>query len=1686
MADFNPIQFKRFLTSRKRPAANAVKEGELVLNVKDGRIYTANDTGKIVSLSDFQNGNGLNTGTNLNSVTRSGFYTVTVPVTTVNAPLGPDGTVYASPATLLVFGGADFEGSATSSDDFLQMYISASGYVYTRAYNKTLKTWGSWARPMFTGDKISVGGSITVYADDSGNSTITFKSKDGSTDNGVINVTSDGITITSGGKVAKYDSTKGNFVIPGAFYEGNNRVFSPDNKPTTNDVIGTVDLLPTVVKDLNDAPNGTYSLDNTLTPPSNLPPLDISSNFTGIVTTTPSGKANPGNKKQEFYSFSENTTYVRNGKDSTWTTWSRIYDNGTNKPTPAKVYSAYSAIPDKNANNIGIGLWTVNDNITGLSNFPTLFSGGTDFGGTFEVKRSGIMGYVQTYTNYLENTSYTRVYSNSWSPWTRIVTTDNMSYIPIGSVVAFATKTATSGWLECNGAAISRTTYAVLFTLIGTTYGAGDGTSTFNIPDLRGEFIRGWDNGRGVDFDYKTVNGTATNPPRVFGSWQKGSLQVGDDGSSTEVPFAINNMAGDGRSYWGYDSAGNDRTGLMMMNLSNGKVLINNTTYNVNWFSPTQGSAFYDSRANTDQGGVLGVSRPRNIAMMYRIKAFDGAAMPSSADFTTIIQELKPKLDEVYATIQGKNVALAGSNNDITSLNALTNIASIVNFDVAPTFTDSEKTRKNLNITAETIYKAYDIVPTMNATNIGIGLWTVKADGLGAVNFPVLYSGTTDYTGTFETKRAGQSGLSQSYINFKENTTYTRVTDGTTWTPWTRIVTTDNMSYVPLGTVLAFATKTASSGWLECNGSAISRTTYAGLFAIIGTTYGAGDGTTTFNIPDLRGEFIRGWDNGRGVDKNIDYTVRTFGGFQQSTLLRTAMLDYLGSDISGDWTSAIGLSYAYGDTETTQVAGSTFAANAGVKYPNGRVWNGGEGNDDTSIIGRIATSGLLAQWQGKQPTTEGNTNTNINPSDANLKASTGQRGTFNGTSNWITTRPRNVAMMYRIKAYDAAAMPSSADFTTVVQELKPKLDEVYATIHGKNVALAGDNTDITSLGALTKIKSVVNFDVAPTFSDPVTTRANLAITAETIYKAYDLIPDKNANSIGIGLWIVATGTTGLSNFPVLYTGITDYSGTFETKRAGTAGYSQSYVNYTENTTYTRVYNGSTWTAWTRIVTTDNMSYVPLGTVLAFATKTATAGWLECNGAAISRTSYPGLFTAIGTTYGAGDGSTTFNLPELRGEFIRGWDNGRGTDLNETNTSRSFGSWQKGSIAIMDPTLDSLNTSSIISSDSADSGKANTYSRGNAGYDRMVAADYPNIKITSVNEAKVSVDISDLNSYSWPAGLGASRPRNIAMMYRIKAYDAAAMPSSADFTTVVQELKPKLDEVYATIHGKNVALAGANADITSMSALKTVSSDVTFSGKVSISAPQVDTINFFGRLKRIIRLTAGSGNYTPGEDVQMLLVEMVGGGGSGGSPTAVDANTCSNAGTGACGGNYYKFAVTKASATWNTFAYTVGAGGASVIGSDGKAGGNTIFDVETVKGGQGGNANSNVYRKSEDYFTTPYGNSMMTIPPSGSDSVWVNKANFQLIEYARGDIGGWGFLGMQGQLGGNGGKSRMSGTSFLLGNTGDQNGTANNAGYGAGGTGTCNFYDKNNPVPVAYNAKYSQKGADGIILIYEYC
>lgn len=145
----------------------------------------------------------------------------------------------------------------------------------------------------------------------------------------------------------------------------------------------------------------------------------------------------------------------------------------------------------------------------------------------------------------------------------------------------------------------------------------------------------------------------------------------------------------------------------------------------------------------------------------------------------------------------------------------------------------------------------------------------------------------------------------------------------------------------------------------------------------------------------------------------------------------------------------------------------------------------------------------------------------------------------------------------------------------------------------------------------------------------------------------------------------------------------------------------------------------------------NLGYlVPPGAVMAFAMNAAPAGWMECNGSAISRTLYADLFAAIGTTFGAGDGSSTFNLPNLRGEFIRGWDNGRGVDAG-----RTFGSTQ----------ADELKSHTHSFSPNPVTGRGGAFTAGPGS--QPLSGETPSIGAT---------------------GGAETRPRNIAMMYCIKA------------------------------------------------------------------------------------------------------------------------------------------------------------------------------------------------------------------------------------------------------------------------------------------------------------------------------
>lgn len=193
------------------------------------------------------------------------------------------------------------------------------------------------------------------------------------------------------------------------------------------------------------------------------------------------------------------------------------------------------------------------------------------------------------------------------------------NWLGAGAIQWFAMQFPPAGWLECNGAEVSRTTYSNLFTVIGTTYGVGNGTTTFNLPDLRGQFLRGYDNGRGVD------------PGRVFGSTQAFSNQshrhsITDPGHTHVADNHTHGITDPGHIHLGVPTFGSAVAPVAsyqigatpISNLSN--TVAAATGLSLNFAGVTINGA-YTGLANTNYQGST-EARPTNVAMIACIKAF--------------------------------------------------------------------------------------------------------------------------------------------------------------------------------------------------------------------------------------------------------------------------------------------------------------------------------------------------------------------------------------------------------------------------------------------------------------------------------------------------------------------------------------------------------------------------------------------------------------------------------------------------------------------------------------------------------------------------------------------------------------------------------------------------------------------------------------------------------------------------------------------------------------------------------------------------------------------------------------------------------------------------------------------------------------------------------------------------------
>ena len=177
---------------------------------------------------------------------------------------------------------------------------------------------------------------------------------------------------------------------------------------------------------------------------------------------------------------------------------------------------------------------------------------------------------------------------------------------------------------------------------------------------------------------------------------------------------------------------------------------------------------------------------------------------------------------------------------------------------------------------------------------------------------------------------------------------------------------------------------------------------------------------------------------------------------------------------------------------------------------------------------------------------------------------------------------------------------------------------------------------------------------------------------------------------------------------------------------------------------------------------------PPGSIMPFAGTTAPAGWLQCRGQALSSAQYPELFSVLGTTWGNGSSgsgssvSTDFNLPDLRGEFLRGLDSGRGVDAGRTLGSSQAGATKMPTTAFTGTTNSTGAHTHTIKRSVVQSGVAHYHT--DSFTDRVAGVPAPS---GPGDDAITGSEGAHSHTVSISGGDSETRPRNVSVNYIIK-------------------------------------------------------------------------------------------------------------------------------------------------------------------------------------------------------------------------------------------------------------------------------------------------------------------------------
>lgn len=385
----------------------------------------------------------------------------------------------------------------------------------------------------------------------------------------------------------------------------------------------------------------------------------------------------------------------------------------------------------------------------------------------------------------------------------------NYDSLPVGSSIAGYWTSPPDGYILEDGSAVSRTTYADLFALIGTYYGAGDGTTTFNVPDSRGR---------------ATVNLNSSDAE--FNSVGKRYGEKTHQLTIAEMPS---------HSHEQYVTA-----------LSNGIAARDDYTADGNGFVYAQGVTTGLAGGNAYYN-VIQPSIVKRYAIKYR--ASTGTASTTvpgttlqgywaSAPTGYLVENGSAVSRTTYASLFAAIGTTYGAGDGSTTFNVPDSRGRVgVNRNASDTqfatlgLKYGEKTHL-LTIAEMASHTHVEVITA--ATSAGPGVRTDYAsDSAG---------GTYD-----QGIQTGSTGGNQAHNVIQPSIVKLSVIKAAAASG-----SNDDVG-MTTGSTIEGWWPSAPSGYLITDGSAVSRTTYAGLFALIGTFYGAGDGSTTFNLPDSRG-----------------------------------------------------------------------------------------------------------------------------------------------------------------------------------------------------------------------------------------------------------------------------------------------------------------------------------------------------------------------------------------------------------------------------------------------------------------------------------------------------------------------------------------------------------------------------------------------------------------------------------------------------------------------------------------------------------------------------------------------------------------------------------------------------------------------------------------------------------------